>query len=151
MRQGDKETRRENCKIEIIIYVIVNMHSMDPLTYSSTRATAEATSMPHISPTPHMMINYINTVHYMVNSLFRVVNPIKSLVFYYILWITLHYICAHMYPELCAPKTIYGFVITPFIVSAPHCVAMRWVIYEGSNLIHTMWIVFGTWITSRLL
>ena len=44
-----------------------------------------------------------------------------------------------------SPFTISGLLLSPFMSSAPHCIALRWLIIEGSNVILTMWIVFGTY------
>ena len=63
----------------------------------------------------------------------------------------LHYIAAHVYTEICVPKTLYGFVISPFIVCTPHCRGLRWVIVNSTTVIENMWILLGTWITSNIL
>ena len=70
---------------------------------------------------------------------------------YYIMWILLHYAAIHLYPEFCAPYTILGFILSPFMVSAPHCIAMRWIISEGSNIIVAMWIAIGGVIINKLM
>lgn len=74
-----------------------------------------------------------------------------SLFGYYIMWISLHYAAVHMYPKYCAPLTFIGFVLSPFMVSAPHCIAMRWLIIEGSNVIVTMWVAIGAYAIQTLL
>jgi hypothetical protein len=68
----------------------------------------------------------------------------------YIMWVMLHYIASHLYIYFCTPTTIVGFLYSPFIISAPHCRALRWVIFNGSVSIDNMWIVFGTWLSSKL-
>ena len=70
---------------------------------------------------------------------------------YYIMWILLHYAAIHLYPEFCAPYTILGFILSPFMVSAPHCIAMRWIITEGSNIITAMWIAVGGVLVNKIL
>jgi len=74
-----------------------------------------------------------------------------SLFGYYLMWITLHYAAVHFYPTYCAPFTISGFILSPFMVSAPHCVAMRWLITEGSNVIVTMWVSIGAYAIHHML
>jgi hypothetical protein len=49
------------------------------------------------------------------------------------------------------PISISGFLLSPFMVSAPHCVAMRWVITEGSNIIITMWVTIGAYAIQRMI
>ena len=68
----------------------------------------------------------------------------------YLLWICLHYAASQLYVPLCAPNDVKGFVLSPFIAPAPHCQALRWLIYNGGNSISAMWIIFGTWCLSYL-
>lgn len=68
----------------------------------------------------------------------------------YLFWIILHFCASHLYTYLCVPLSIYGFLLSPFVSSAPHCKALSWVIYTGSNIITTMWIIIGTWICSKI-
>lgn len=74
-----------------------------------------------------------------------------SLFGYYIMWIALHYSAVHLYPMYCAPLTIVGLILSPFMVAAPHCIAMRWLITEGSNVIVTMWVAVGAYAIQRML
>jgi hypothetical protein len=74
-----------------------------------------------------------------------------SLFGYYIMWIALHYVAVHLYPTYCAPLTISGFILSPFMVAAPHCIAMRWMITEGANVIVTMWVAVGAYAIQRML
>tara|TARA_Y100000816_G_scaffold292332_1_gene287050 strand:+ start:1527 stop:1988 length:462 start_codon:yes stop_codon:yes gene_type:complete len=69
----------------------------------------------------------------------------------YIFWIVLHYVTAHAYVQYCANPSVSGFFTFPFIVSAPHCIAMRWIFTKGGTLIEGMWILIGTWLCSKLV
>ena len=69
----------------------------------------------------------------------------------YLLWICLHYIASHLYVKFCVPNTIIGFVMSPFMTATPHCLGLRWIVYNAANMINNMWIVFGTWICSTIL
>jgi len=69
----------------------------------------------------------------------------------YLLWIFLHYVSSQLYIELCVPKTITGFFMSPFMTATPQCQSLRWVVYNGANIINNMWILFGTWICSKFL
>ncbi len=68
----------------------------------------------------------------------------------YIVWIFLHYIAAHVYVCWCVPATMIGFLLTPLMIPAPQCQALRWLIYNGGNFIMAMWVVIGTWIMQYL-
>ena len=76
---------------------------------------------------------------------------IYSIFGYYLMWIILHYLAVHLYPMYCAPLTITGFILSTFMVSAPHCIAMRWLITEGSNVIVTMWFALGAYAIQLML
>ena len=69
----------------------------------------------------------------------------------YLIWIFLHYVASHLYITFCVPKTLYGFVMSPFMIPAPHCQGLRWVAFNSSTTITNMWVVLGTWIYSFIL
>ena len=69
----------------------------------------------------------------------------------YLFWIVLHYISAQLYIYYCVPPGLYGLFISPFLISAPHCHAIRWIIHNGGNMTDNMWIVFGTWLCSKII
>uniref|UniRef100_A0A6C0JFY0 Uncharacterized protein n=1 Tax=viral metagenome TaxID=1070528 RepID=A0A6C0JFY0_9ZZZZ len=69
----------------------------------------------------------------------------------YLFWIVLHYISAHLYASWCANLTLAGFLLSPFVVPAPHCQAFRWVINNGSNSITAMWLTLGTWCAKKII
>ena len=97
---------------------------------------------------------FVNGLLWIWNQLKRL-GPAFSWVYsacgYYIMWILLHYAAIHLYPEFCAPYTILGFILSPFMISAPHCIAMRWIISEGSNIIIAMWIAIGGVIINKVM
>ena len=78
-------------------------------------------------------------------------NFIFDVIGIYILWIAMHYACANLYPQFCAEKSLWGFIKSAFVAESPHCVAMRWVIYNGGNIIHTMWLALGIWLSGKFL
>jgi hypothetical protein len=69
----------------------------------------------------------------------------------YFIWIFLHYSASHIYVEMCCPRTIQGFLISPFLMSTPHCQSLRWVIYNGANTINNMWIILGAWLSYHMM
>lgn len=66
----------------------------------------------------------------------------------YLLWICLHYFSAHLYIKFCVPSTVIGFIMSPFMISTPHCQGLRWILYNAANVINNMWIILGAWIYS---
>ena len=68
----------------------------------------------------------------------------------YILWISLHYFSAHLYVKFCVPNSIIGFIMSPLMISTPHCQGLRWIVYNAANIINHMWILIGAWIYSMI-
>ena len=68
----------------------------------------------------------------------------------YMLWICLHYFAAHLYIKFCVPNTFLGFIMSPLMISTPHCQGLRWIVYNAANIINNMWILVGTWISSMI-
>ena len=78
-------------------------------------------------------------------------NPIARLIGMYFAWIACHYIASHLYVSFCTPLTFTGFVRSPFMVAAPHCQALRWIVYNGGATIINMWGLLGAWIISKII
>ena len=68
----------------------------------------------------------------------------------YIIWIFAYYFASQLHIYYCVPATMVGFVMSPFMTSSQHCMALRWIIYNGGNNIINMWIIFGTWFVQFL-
>jgi hypothetical protein len=68
-----------------------------------------------------------------------------------ILWIVIHYAAANLYPIFCAETGIVGFIKSIFLAQSPHCIAMRWVINTGGDVINRMWLSIAIWLTSKLV
>ena len=79
------------------------------------------------------------------------IGKIKDVIGIYIIWIMLHFICSHLYIKFCVGNTILSILISPFISTMPHCVAMRWVIYKGAKVIEIMWILAGKWVIEQFI
>jgi hypothetical protein len=77
-------------------------------------------------------------------------NSVIKCLFIYSIWIAMHYFAAHLYVKVCAPITLWGFIISPFLISAPHCEALRWIVYNGAIRIQTMWILLGGYALSYI-
>ena len=74
---------------------------------------------------------------------------ISPLVIFYVAVVIIHYSSAHAYTRYCVPLGWYGFSISPFIISTPHCQAFRWAIHHFSRSIEIMWTVLGTWMATN--
>jgi len=89
-----------------------------------------------------------------VMTAFKVAKPyllvVNSVAGIYILWMVLHFVSANLYVYYCAHMSLFGFLMSPVLASAPHCRAIRWVLNSGAQSIDAMWIVLGTWVCSKL-
>jgi hypothetical protein len=99
----------------------------------------------------NMFVNFLGWVWTQLKRLAPVLSWIYSVCGYYIMWILIHYAAIHLYPEFCGPYTILGFILSPFMISAPHCIAMRWIMSEGSNIIMAMWITIGGVLVNKIM
>ena len=93
----------------------------------------------------------LTTIKYVCNFLIRTFHYLYVITKMYIIWICLHYVASHLYIYLCVPDTIWGFMASPFMSITPQCQVLRWIIYNGANMINSMWIIIGSWISSLLL
>jgi len=91
--------------------------------------------------------NMLMTAFNVAKPYLLVVNSVAGL---YILWMVLHFVSANLYVYYCAHMSLFGFLMSPVLASAPHCRAIRWVLNSGSHSIDAMWIVLGTWVCSKL-
>ena len=70
-------------------------------------------------------------------------NTVTKTVALYLAWILLHYAASHLYTRVCTSWSIYGFLFSPFVSCAPHCRALRWFVFTGSDNINLMWVAIG--------
>jgi hypothetical protein len=101
------------------------------------------------------IVNFQQNIYNSLNQHFSFVFDKIKILFHiskiYLLWILLHFIASQLYIKLCVPSTLWGFLISPFIVATPYCQGLRWVVYNAANIINNMWVVLGTWICSTIL
>jgi hypothetical protein len=92
-----------------------------------------------------------NIFYVSIKYIHRIIKIFLSISGVYFVWILLHYFASHFYVKLCVPNTIFGFIISPFMVSTPQCQGLRWLIYNSANIINNMWTILGAWICSTIL
>ena len=76
---------------------------------------------------------------------------IKNICGIYLLWIFLHFTAAQLYVKFCTYNSVSGFLLSPFLANSIHCNGLRWTINQGAMSINSMWIVLGTYISSKLI
>jgi hypothetical protein len=92
----------------------------------------------------------INYIVYSGKIIFQFIVITIQLSKIYLMWILLHYFASHLYVKLCTPSNLWGFFMTPFLTSTPYCQGLRWVIYNGANMINHMWIILATWLCTNV-
>ena len=85
------------------------------------------------------------------NFIKKCLNHIWNIGKIYIIWIILYYIASQLYFSYCVPFTILGFITAPILVTTPYCMAFRWCITHGAEVITSMWIILGSWLVSLLV
>ena len=91
------------------------------------------------------------TVLYIGNKIVTLIYCIYVTSKVYVLWILLHYFASHLYVYYCVPKTVVGFIMSPFLIASPQCHSLRWIVYNGANIISNMWVILGTWLCSIMI
>lgn len=84
------------------------------------------------------------------NTIVSMVSFVVKICGIYLLWICLHYLAAQLYIQCCVPTTMIGFMMSPFMVSTPHCQALRWIVYNAATMINHMWFLLGSFVYSLL-
>ena len=77
-------------------------------------------------------------------------NSIAKLVVFYAVWVTIHYIAANLYPAMCAPATVMGFITSMFLTATPQCQALRWIITTGASNINNLLLLVAGWFLVQL-
>jgi hypothetical protein len=74
-----------------------------------------------------------------------------SFVLTYLLWASLSYFSTHLYAHFCADWSVMGFFIHPFMVSSPHCRALRWFVVEGSTVITHLFAMIAAYVATAIV
>lgn len=85
------------------------------------------------------------------NYIMDIIVRARHIVLFYLGWVFIHYLCSQLYIYFCAPFTLYGLIMSPFLIMTPHCNAFRWVIYEAGKVLYGMWIAIGSWTIANIL
>ena len=105
-------------------------------------------NVPYYSNTMEFINEFIKAIDYTHVSTY--IESFMKVGGIYILYSFLHYIIPHMYTYFCVPTTWFGFIISPFMAQAPHCVGLRWMLYNTGDNLKTMFALFGGWISNIL-
>lgn len=98
----------------------------------------------------HSIERIYNWIGICGNFMYKGVTYFLKLYGIYLLWICLHYLAAHLYTKLCVPNSLIGLIMSPFLISTPHCQGLRWIVYNAAGIINNMWVLIGAWLYSLL-
>ena len=68
----------------------------------------------------------------------------------YVAWIVAHHVSTRIYSYMCTPQSVGDVLVYPFMVSAPHCKGILWLVNASSDTITTMWVTAGTWVVANV-
>lgn len=85
---------------------------------------------------------------YIIGQTVKIIQISLSLYGIYLIWILLHYFASHLYIKFCVPVSFMGLIISPFLTTTPHCQCLRWIVYNGGNIINHMWVIIGSWLST---
>jgi len=90
-----------------------------------------------------MTIYFRNVCDTLYSIFEQVRRNIPSVILVYVGVVLVHFISSNIYPSLCCPFTVWGFIMTPFMIVTPHCQGLRWIIHYTGQQIHNAWIWLG--------
>lgn len=64
----------------------------------------------------------------------------------FFIWHTIYYTASILHVKFCTPKTIYGYFISPLLVTSPQCQLLRWGISSGAEKINLYFGMLMIWI-----
>lgn len=105
---------------------------------------------PSRSRSPSFSENSINT--YINKSYFEILFwDMWSIGKIYLLWVFIHFVSTNLYAYHCTHLSFYGLMRTPFLVVAPHCTALNWIINWTHGNIKNMWLTLGSWLIAKIV
>jgi hypothetical protein len=135
-------------KIEKAIEKIIGKSEIESISSISSNENENDDELENIVHNSDFIVERIYNIFSHIQNIFKFIFGVSGI---YLAWICLHYFASHLYVKFCVPKTVMGFLLSPFMTSTPHCHGLRWVVYNAANMINNMWIVCGTWVCSTLL
>tara|TARA_Y100000385_G_scaffold179651_1_gene185572 strand:- start:398 stop:691 length:294 start_codon:yes stop_codon:yes gene_type:complete len=92
-----------------------------------------------------------NKINSIINYIYKAITHVFNIGAIYVLWVFIHYLSSLLYHQWCAPASIIGFILSPLLITSPHCKALLWCINTGHEIINIMWVSIGTYGISKLL
>jgi hypothetical protein len=72
-------------------------------------------------------------------------------VFIYVLLVGVYYTSSHLHVKVCTPWSLMGFIKSPFLIETLECRAIKWLFTYSHEYIHSLWILFSTFLIKMIL
>ena len=69
----------------------------------------------------------------------------------YLICTNAHYVTPHMYVYFCTPGSIYGILMSQFMVITPHCQCIRWTLTFSGYVLNNLWFLFMSLLLNKVL
>ena len=66
-------------------------------------------------------------------------------------WSVAHNAAVFLYLRLCAPPSLWGWLMSPVVIATPHCAALRWTIDTGATSVVTSWTLLAPLATCAVM
>ena len=66
-------------------------------------------------------------------------------------WTGVHYAAVHGYQHFCVPQSLWGAAMSPFLIPAPHCRGLSWLIDISSASVQGVWMSAGVALSAGLV
>ena len=68
-----------------------------------------------------------------------------------VVWTGIHYVAVYGYQLLCLPPNLWGLVFAPFMVPAPHCRGLAWLMDISSSSVQGVWTSIGIVLSATIV
>lgn len=72
-------------------------------------------------------------------------------VFVYVLLVGVYYSSSHLHTSICTPWSFMGFFKSPFLIETLECRALKWLFTYSHEYIHSLWLLFSTYLIKLIL
>ena len=66
-------------------------------------------------------------------------------------WTEVHYASVHGYQYFCVPHSLWGAALSPFLIPAPHCRGLSWLIDISSASVQGVWMSAGVVLSAGMV
>jgi hypothetical protein len=90
----------------------------------------------------------LDTIHYEARGMW---GELRTLGQGLVVWTGVHYVSVHGYQYMCVPATLWGVVMAPLTMAAPHCRGLVWLIDASSLSVIGIWAASGLLISGKII